>query len=76
MKNFITNNNSKNLKGRLIELIEKSDELKFLQSVKKSLNSEEFDIKEFYQQVRYFVKLINEDKLIIRKTYNPNHAKV
>lgn len=135
MKNFITNTTAKNLRKRLIELIEKSDELKFLvgffyfsgirelykglkenpninikvlvglnvdksnfgliefaeqdsqlsdeeksynflQSVKKSLNSEEFDIKEFYQQVGYFVKLINEEKLIIRKTYKPNHAKV
>lgn len=135
MNNFITNNNAKNLKKRLIELIQKSDELKFLvgffyfsgirelyeglkkksntnikvlvglnvdktnyglvefadqdsqlsdeercykffQSVKKSLNSEDFDTKEFYQQVRYFIKLISEDKLMIRKTYNPNHAKI
>lgn len=135
MKNFITNTGSKNLKKRLIELIQKSDELKFLvgffyfsgirelyeglknnpdvnikvlvglnvdktnfgllefadkdthlsdeercykflQSVKKSLNSNDFDTQEFYQQVRYFIKLINEDRLIIRKTYNPNHAKI
>ncbi len=135
MKNFITNTESKNLKTRLIELIQKSDELKFLvgffyfsgirelyeglrknpntnikvlvglnvdktnfgllefadkdnqlsdeercykflQSVKKSLNSENFDTQEFYQQVRYFIKLISEGRLIIRKTYNPNHAKI
>jgi len=135
MKNFITNNKAANLKRRLVELIQKSDELKFLvgffyfsgirelyqslkekpninlkvlvglnvdkmnygllelanqdtqlsdeekcykffQSVKKSLNSEEFDTKEFYEQVRFFIKLINDDKLIIRKTYNPNHAKI
>ena len=49
---------------------------KFIQSVKKSLNSEEFDTEEFYQQVRYFISLIKEDRLIIRKTYNPNHAKI
>ncbi len=30
MKNFITNTGSKNLKKRLIELIQRSDELKFL----------------------------------------------
>ncbi len=30
MKNFITNNEETNLKKRLIELIQKSDELKFL----------------------------------------------
>lgn len=135
MKNFITNNESRNLKTRLIELIQKSVELKFLvgffyfsgirelykglkenpdvsikvlvglsvdktnygllefadkdnhisdeekcyrflQSVKKSLNSGDFDTEEFYEQVIYFIKLISEDKLIIRKTYNPNHAKV
>src|SRR3990172_9212475 len=113
MKNFITNNSETNLKKRLIELIQKSDELKFLvgffyfsgirelyeglkdnpdvnikvlvglnvdktnfgllefaekdnhlsdeercykflQSVKKSLNSEDFDTQEFYRQVKYF----------------------
>ena len=135
MRNFITNHDAANLKTRLIELIKKSDELKFLvgffyfsgirelyeglkekpninikvlvglnvdktnfgllefadqdkqlsdeercykflQSVKKSLNSEDFDTQEFYQQVRFFIKLISENKLIIRKTYNPNHAKI
>lgn len=135
MKNFITNNSETNLRKRLIELIKKSDELKFLvgffyfsgirelyeglkekpditikvlvglnvdktnfgllefadqdkqlsdeersykflQSVKKSINSEDFDTQEFYQQVRFFIKLISDGKLIIRKTYNPNHAKI
>ncbi|MBE7548276.1 MAG: DEAD/DEAH box helicase family protein [Planctomycetia bacterium] len=135
MKNFITNHNTANLKKRLIELIRKSDELKFLvgffyfsgirelyeglkekpdvnlkilvglqvdktnngifefagqdrqlsdeerchkflESVKKSINTEDFDTEEFYQQVRYFIKLISENKLTIRKTYNPNHAKI
>ena len=135
MTNFITNSGTGNLKKRLIELIQRSEELKFLvgffyfsgirelykglkdkqdvnikvlvglnvdktnfgllefaekdnhlsdeercykflQSVKKSLNSEDFDTQEFYQQVRYFIKLINDDRLIIRKTYNPNHAKI
>ncbi len=135
MKNFITNSKAANLKKRLIELIQKSDELKFLvgffyfsgirelyeglkenpatnikvlvglnvdktnyglfeladqdshlseeercykfmQSVKKSLNSEDFDTQEFYEQVRFFVKLISDDKLTLRKTYNPNHAKI
>lgn len=135
MTNFITNNEKKDLKKRLIELIHKSDELKFLvgffyfsgirelyeglktkpninikvlvglnvdktsfgllefadknkqlsdeercykflQSVKKSLNSEDFDTQEFYQQVKFFINLIGENKLIIRKTYNPNHAKI
>ena len=135
MSNFITNNDAKDLKKRLIELIQKSDELKFLvgffyfsgirelykglkenpnqkikvlvglnvdatnygvleladqddqlsdeektykffQSVKKSLNTENFDTKEFYEQVRFFIQLIRDDKLMLRKTYNPNHAKL
>lgn len=135
MSNFITNTDSKDLRKRLIELIQKSDELKFLvgffyfsgirelykglkenprqkikvlvglnvdaasygilelagqdnqqsdeektyrffQSVKKSLNTENFDTKEFYEQVRFFIQLIRDDKLILRKTYKPNHAKL
>lgn len=135
MKNFITNSKTENLKKRLVELIKKSEELKFLvgffyfsgiselyealktnpdveikvlvglnvdkgnkgllelaeddkelsdeersykflQSVKKSINSEHFDTKEFYEQVRFFINRIKNDKLIIRKTYNPNHAKI
>jgi len=135
MKNFITNSGDANLKKRLIELIKKSKELKFLvgffyfsgirelysglrdnsdvkikvlvglnidkanygmfevgesdshlsdeeriykffESVRKSLNTEDFDTKEFYEQVRFFVKLIVENKLTVRKTYNPNHAKI
>jgi superfamily II DNA or RNA helicase/HKD family nuclease len=134
MSNFITNNKKSDLKKRLIELISKSEELKFLvgffyfsgirelysalqknpevsvkilvglnidrfnhglieyaetdqssdeektynyfESIKKSLNTEYFGTEEFYQQVRYFVDLIKNDKLIIRKTYEPNHAKL
>ncbi|MDP2684471.1 MAG: helicase-related protein [bacterium] len=135
MKNFITNSKQGSLKKRLIELIKKSDELKFLvgffyfsgirelysglkenpktiikvlvglnvdnsnlglleyaeqdgqlsdeektfnllKSVKKSLNTENFDTEEFYEQVRFFIKLIKENKLVIRKTYKPNHAKL
>ena len=135
MKNFITNSKTENLKKRLVELIKKSEELKFLvgffyfsgiselyealktnpdveikvlvglnvdkglkgllelaeddkelsdeersykflQSVKKSINSEHFDTQEFYEQVRFFIDRIKSDKLIIRKTYNPNHAKI
>jgi uncharacterized protein YjgD (DUF1641 family) len=123
VKNFITNTGSKNLKKRLIELIQKSDELKFLvgffyfsgirelyeglkdnsnvrikalvglnvdrtnfgileyadndihlsdeercykflQSVKKSLNSEDFDTKKFYEQVGYFICIEVENFLL------------
>ncbi|MBU0578221.1 helicase [Patescibacteria group bacterium] len=134
MTNFITNDDADDLKKRLIQLIQKSEELKFLvgffyfsgirelyeglksnpdtaikvlvglnvdrhnfgliefadneqlsdeektykffESIKKSLNTENFDTQEFYEQVKFFVELIQEDKLIIRKTFNPNHAKL
>jgi len=134
MSNFITNNETSDLKKRLIQLIGKSEELKFLvgffyfsgirelyeglkanpntitkvlvglnvdrsnfgliefseqeqlsdeektykffESIKKSLNNENFDTKEFYEQVSFFVELIQQDKLIIRKTYKSNHAKL
>jgi len=134
MNNFITNSHTQNLKKRLLELISKSDELKFLigffyfsgikelyeglrennnfilkilvgldvdklnsnlieyaedeklsdddkisnfmNSVKKSINTDFFDVKEFYEQVAYFLKLINANKLIIRKTLKPNHSKL
>ena len=138
MKNFITNSDAENLKKRLRELINKSEELKFLvgffyfsgirelyaelkknpqviikvlvglnidklnyqlieyadsddqsgrlsneeishkffNSIKKSINSEQFDTPEFYEQVRFFVDLIEKNRLIIRKTIHPNHAKL
>lgn len=134
MSNFITNNETVDLRRRLIELIKKSDELKFLvgffyfsgirelyeglksnpetvtkvlvglnidklnygliesgedeessdeekvykffESIKRSLNTEDFDTKEFYEQVRFFVELIVKGKLLIRKTYRPNHSKL
>lgn len=135
MTNFITNTGTKNLKTRLLELISKSNELKFLvgffyfsgirelyeglksrdnfilkvlvglnvdstihgliehsiedknlsddervsnffNSVKKSINTDDFDNKEFYEQCKFFIKLILENRLIIRKTYEPNHAKL
>ncbi len=138
MKNFITNSGVEDLKKRLIELIDKSEELKFLvgffyfsgirelysalkensnvvlkvlvglyvdklnyrlieysgeenqysslsneeisqkffDSLKKSINTEDFDNKEFYEQINFFIELIRSGRLIIRKTLNPNHAKL
>lgn len=135
MSNFITNNQTKNLHKRLIELISKSYELKFLvgffyfsglkelyeglknnpetilkvlvglnvdktnkgliefadlhesktdneklveylNSLKASINTELFDNRDFYEQVKFFIKKIEEDKLFIRKTREPNHSKL
>jgi len=49
---------------------------KFFNSVKKSINSDQFDTYEFYEQVRFFVGLIKQDRIIIRKTLRPNHSKL
>ena len=48
----------------------------FLRSLRKAFNSEELDRREIYEQVWFFVKLLNEEKLIIRKTKCPNHSKL
>src|SRR3989338_276909 len=135
MKNFISNSDRSKLKDRIIELVAKSKELKFLvgffyfsgirelyeslknkdglainvlvglnadtltvglteyeadethmsdeervykffESVKRSLNTDDFDNKDFYEQVRFFIGLIMDGRLVIRKTYEPNHAKL
>jgi ERCC4-related helicase/HKD family nuclease len=48
----------------------------FFKSLEISINSDDFDTKDFYDQVNFFINLIKENKLIIRKTYKPNHAKL
>jgi superfamily II DNA or RNA helicase/HKD family nuclease len=48
----------------------------FFKSLEISINSDDFDKREFYEQVKFFINLIKEDRLIIRKTYRPNHAKL
>jgi superfamily II DNA or RNA helicase len=48
----------------------------FLQSLERVFTSEEFDKKEIYEQVEFFLKLLKEEKLVIRKTREPNHAKL
>jgi len=51
-------------------------QLLFKDSIVKSINSDEFDTKEFYEQAKFFIQAIIENKLIIRKTREPNHAKL
>jgi len=48
----------------------------FLEEIKKSLNTDYFDSKETTEQFKFFIELIKNDRLIIRKTINPNHAKL
>ncbi|MCX8125485.1 MAG: helicase, partial [Spirochaetes bacterium] len=49
---------------------------KFFDSIKKSINSDEFDTKDFYTQFRFFINLIKNGNCNIRKTVKPNHAKL
>ena len=49
---------------------------RFLVSLSKAVNNDNFDIKEFYEQSAFFIEAIKQDRLRIRKTYDPNHAKL
>ena len=49
---------------------------KFIEQVKKVLNSEEFDNKNFIEQVEYIINRLKDNKIIIRKTREPNHSKL
>jgi len=48
----------------------------FFQSIKRSINSEHFDNKEFYEQAKFLIELIRQNRLIIKKTFQPNHSKL
>lgn len=48
----------------------------FMSSLSKALNTDNVDTEEFYNQVFFFLEMIEHGRLIIRKTKNPNHAKV
>ena len=48
----------------------------FLKSLGYAINNSEMDNEEFYQQIEFFIKLLEANRLIIKKTLNPNHAKV
>jgi len=49
---------------------------RFFESIKKSINSDCFDTREFYEQVSFFLTLIKDGRLVIRKTRQPNHSKL
>ena len=48
----------------------------FMKSLGYAINNAEMDNEEFYNQIEFFIKLLKDDRLIIKKTLNPNHAKV
>ncbi|MEW5827815.1 MAG: helicase-related protein [Chloroflexota bacterium] len=55
-----------------------SDELadRFFASLHIALNDEALDNQVFYEQVAYFLELLQSGRLQIRKTLDPNHAKL
>jgi len=48
----------------------------FTTSLGNAINNDEMDTEEFYNQVEFFLKMLDSERLIIRKTENPNHAKL
>ncbi|MCS7299840.1 MAG: phospholipase D-like domain-containing protein, partial [Spirochaetia bacterium] len=48
----------------------------FIKSLKIAFTSGDLDRKEIYEQIDFFIKLLSERKLVIRKTKEPNHAKL
>ena len=49
---------------------------KYLVSLGFALNNEEMGTEEFYNQVGFFVQMIQGGSVEIRNTENPNHAKL
>lgn len=48
----------------------------FMTSMGFAINNEQQDTKEFYEQVHFFLEMVQQGRLIIRKTREPNHAKL
>ncbi len=49
---------------------------RFYKSLSIALSDEKLDEEEFHEQVSFFLKLLAEGRLQIRKTFEPNHAKL
>ena len=49
---------------------------RFMKSLGYAVNNADMDNEKFYNQIEFFIKLHENDRLILRKTKNPNHAKV
>lgn len=49
---------------------------RFFASLRTALQDEALDTQEFYEQVAFFLQLLEEGRLQIRKTFDPNHAKL
>jgi len=70
--------------GRVVELADANagnksqEELigRFFTSLRTALRDEALDTQEFYEQVAFFLRLLEEGRLEIRRTFEPNHAKL
>ncbi len=70
--------------GRAVEIADPlaatrtQDEIaeRFFASLRAALNDESLDIPAFYEQTLFFLRLIEAGRLEIRKTLDPNHAKL
>lgn len=49
---------------------------RFYASLRTALRDEALDTQEFYEQVAFFLRLLEDGRLQIRKTFDPNHAKL
>ncbi|MBL1215133.1 MAG: DEAD/DEAH box helicase family protein [Ignavibacteriae bacterium] len=72
----------KTLKG-IIEAADNNEEYSneeivnnYFQSLYTAINNAELDVEEFYNQVEFFIELLEKERIILRKTYKPNHAKL
>ncbi|PZX92787.1 helicase [Flavobacterium aquariorum] len=48
----------------------------FMKSMGYAINNADMDNEAFYNQIAFFIQLLEDGRLIIRKTLNPNHAKL
>lgn len=68
--------------GKLVEMDlheDKSNEEHsehFMLSLSKAVNHKDMDNQDFYEQVEFFIELLESNRLLIRKTFEPNHAKL
>jgi SNF2 family DNA or RNA helicase len=60
----------------LIVKLTRGEERDFLEILKRVIQTEDFDNEETYKKYRFYLKLIEEGRLILRKTKEPNHAKL
>ena len=70
--------------GRVLEITDHNADTRtqqeligrFFASLRTALQDESLDTQEFYEQVDFFLRLIENGQLPIRKTFEPNHAKL